>query len=194
MLWLLYPYRNITLGSNKHNGDDALWSWQTLVYEYTCRKLRRFYTWQPLVYAGIQYTGLYTWQLLIHIHMYTYKRLYTWQPRLYEYTCIKKRRLCTSQLLVYAGVQYMIATGIRNYRRQKALYVRTNGVQMHIFWNTKVFITVGIRNCTVRMVDTWQPHVYEDTYGNCLSTSVGETKVLIDTGWFRRNLQYFEKW
>jgi len=23
---MLYPYRIITLGSNKHNGDDALWS------------------------------------------------------------------------------------------------------------------------------------------------------------------------
>ena len=26
VLWLLYPYRIITLGSNKHNGDDAPWS------------------------------------------------------------------------------------------------------------------------------------------------------------------------
>jgi len=26
VLWLLYPYRTIALGSNKHNGDDAPWS------------------------------------------------------------------------------------------------------------------------------------------------------------------------
>ena len=26
LLWLLYPYRIITLGSNKQNGDDAPWS------------------------------------------------------------------------------------------------------------------------------------------------------------------------
>ena len=26
VLWLLYPYRIIPLGSNKHNGDDAPWS------------------------------------------------------------------------------------------------------------------------------------------------------------------------
>ena len=26
VLWLLYPYRIITLGSNKHNGDDGPWS------------------------------------------------------------------------------------------------------------------------------------------------------------------------
>ena len=25
--WLLYPYRIITLGSNKHKGDDAPWNW-----------------------------------------------------------------------------------------------------------------------------------------------------------------------
>ena len=28
VLWLLYPYRIITLCSNKYNGDDAAWSCQ----------------------------------------------------------------------------------------------------------------------------------------------------------------------
>ena len=26
--WMLYPYRIITLGSNKHKGDDAPWNWK----------------------------------------------------------------------------------------------------------------------------------------------------------------------
>jgi hypothetical protein len=31
VLWLLYPYRIITLGSNRHNGDDDPWIYKNVI-------------------------------------------------------------------------------------------------------------------------------------------------------------------
>ena len=41
VLWLLYPYRIITLVSNKHNGDDA--PWNSLFHFSTFNKLVKLY-------------------------------------------------------------------------------------------------------------------------------------------------------
>jgi hypothetical protein len=77
---------------------------------------------------------LYVTATLTHTYVYTQTVLYM-TATVYEFTCVQCRSFYT----------YMTATGIRKCRRQKALYVTTNGVGMHMFWSREVFISDSCR-------------------------------------------------
>jgi len=86
---------------------------------------------------------------VIRIHIYKI------QKALY-FTATGIRR-CTIQKALY-----MAASIIRRYSRQKALYVTTNGVRMHMFWNTEVFVS-GNR---------WHTQVYSENGLHVITTRI----------------------
>jgi len=70
VLWLLYPYRIITLGSNKHNGDEDPWSFRSkyvphyLVPRHQAMITSSAQTWH---FVFQQYMQTRYWQLICQL-------------------------------------------------------------------------------------------------------------------------------